>query len=73
MTLSIRLLQAACVFAVLASVAGATWWLYATAVRADWLGVAIGAAGVLCALTWAAGVILIDRGLRRVHRRRTAE
>jgi hypothetical protein len=40
MTASIRLLQGACIFAVLASVAGACWWLYATVVRADWLGVA---------------------------------
>jgi len=61
---SIRLLQAACIFAVLASVAGACWWLYATVVRSDWLGVAYGTAAVLCAMTWAAGVILIDRGLR---------
>ncbi len=70
MTASIRLLQAACIFAVLASVAGACWWLYATTARADWLGVAFAAAAVVCALAWAAGVILIDRGLRRVRRAR---
>lgn len=51
-------LKTACVFAVVASFAGATWWLYATVVRADWIGVGFGAAAIFYALAWGAGVIV---------------
>jgi uncharacterized membrane protein YcjF (UPF0283 family) len=68
---SLRLLQVACIFAVLASAAGGSWWLYATFVRQDWLGLAMGLAAGLAAAAWGTGLILIDRGLRRLRGART--
>jgi hypothetical protein len=67
----LRLLAGACVFCVLASIATAAWWLYAVAVRQDWLGLAYGLAGVVYATAWGTGVVLIDRSLRRLHAWRT--
>jgi hypothetical protein len=68
-TLPVRVLGVACVFAVVASIAAASWGLYAVAVRRDWLGLGLGLGAVIYALVWGAGIILIDRGLRRLHER----
>jgi hypothetical protein len=67
----LRLLAGACVFCVVASIATAAWWFYAVAVRQDWLGLAYGLAGVVYATAWGTGIVLIDRGLRRLQAWRT--